>query len=152
MLAELLAMRADLAKSIDHACQAAAGGGEGNGELVSKKEYDEVKADNKKLRYRITHLLRTLDAQDGGTGNNSSVSGGNGMKLYTTSANFSNLVNQCRITADMTGSSLQVIVVDEETRNSKPHQKLNPTGRYPLLETKDGSLAGVISICKFLTR
>jgi glutathione S-transferase len=44
------------------------------------------------------------------------------------------------------------VVVDEETRVSKPHQKLNPTGRYPLLETKDGTLAGVISICKFLAK
>ena len=52
----------------------------------------------------------------------------------------------------MTGSSLQVIVVDDETRNSKPHQKLNPTGRYPLLETSEGSLAGVTAICKYFSR
>ena len=31
MLTELLTMRADLAQSIDHACQAAAGGGSGDG-------------------------------------------------------------------------------------------------------------------------
>ena len=91
MLKELLVMRADLAKSIEHACQAAAGGGSGgSGELVSKKEFDKVQADNKKLKYRVAHLLKTLDELEGGSG--SSGSGAN-YKLYTTSSNFSNLVN-----------------------------------------------------------
>ena len=57
MLKELLVMRADLAKSIEHACQAAAGGGAGgSGQLVSQAEYDKVVAENKKLKYRIKHL------------------------------------------------------------------------------------------------
>jgi len=45
-----------------------------------------------------------------------------------------------------------VVVLDEATRESKPHQKLNPTGRYPLLETQDGTLAGAVAICKFISR
>ena len=51
MLSELLVLRSDLAKSIEHACQAAAAGGD---DLVSKKECDAIEAENKKLRYRIT--------------------------------------------------------------------------------------------------
>jgi hypothetical protein len=94
MLSELLAMRADLSKSIEHACQAAAGGGSGNGELVSKKEYIALEQENKKLRYRITHLNRALDQYDGGKGYITGVSsGGEKMKLYTTSANSSTLLN-----------------------------------------------------------
>ena len=90
-----------------------------------------------------------MDEIDGGSG--SSGSGGS-YKLYTTASSYSNLVNQCRITAELTGSTFEVIVVDDETRNSKTHQKLNPTGRYPLLETNDGTLAGVTAICKYLSR
>jgi len=56
------------------------------------------------------------------------------------------------LTAALTGCSLEVIVLDEATLSSKAHQKINPTGRYPLLETKEGTLAGVVSICKFLAR
>lgn len=148
MLADLLAMRADLAVSIENACQAAAGGGSGAGSLVAKADYDALAAENKKLKYRITHLLRALDQVDGGVAPES----GPAMKLYTTSALFSNLVNQVQLTAALAGSTLEVVVIDEETRTSKPHQKLNPTGRYPLLETQDGTLAGVGAICKFIAR
>ena len=42
------------------------GGGAGgaSGELVSKKKYDGLDAENKKLKYRITHLLRALEEGD----------------------------------------------------------------------------------------
>jgi glutathione S-transferase len=35
---------------------------------------------------------------------------------------------------------------------TKEHKALNPTGKYPLLETKEGSLAGVVPICKFICK
>jgi len=44
------------------------GAGGASGELVSKKKYDELDAENKKLKYRITHLLRALEEGDAGKG------------------------------------------------------------------------------------
>lgn len=37
-------------------------------------------------------------------------------------------------------------------RASKEHKALNPSGKYPLLETDKGSLAGVMPICKYLCK
>jgi len=35
---------------------------------------------------------------------------------------------------------------------SKEHKALNPTGQYPLLETKKGSLTGLVTIGKYLCK
>lgn len=45
-----------------------------------------------------------------------------------------------------------MIVVDEETKVSKPHMKINPTGKYPLLEVEEGTLAGAPAITKYMCR
>jgi len=84
-----------LAQSIDNACQAAAGGGSGAGSLVAKADHDALAAENKKLKYRIAHLLRALDETDGGVGASAGPASNQAMKLYTTSSQYSNLVNQC---------------------------------------------------------
>lgn len=36
--------------------------------MVPKADYDKVVEDNKKMKYRITHLLRALDEQGSGSG------------------------------------------------------------------------------------
>jgi hypothetical protein len=67
MLSELLTMREQVAKAVNRACEiAAAGGGAGSSEMVSKSDYDELAAENKRLKYRIVTLNRSLDEMDGG--------------------------------------------------------------------------------------
>ena len=150
MLYQLVAMRKSMAQGIEMACQVAATGGSGaGGKTVSKEDYDKLVADNKKLAYRITHLTRALDKQDGGF---AVKKAGGSHKLYTTSDNFSMVVQQCQIVAELTGSSLDIVIVDEATLNSKEHQKLNPLGKYPLLETKEGCIAGALPICKYMCK
>ena len=59
MLAELLAQRDKLAQRIEYECQTANGE---KGDFVTKKEYVSLEQENKKLRYRIGHLLTSLDS------------------------------------------------------------------------------------------
>jgi len=73
--------------------------------LVSKEDYDKLVAENKKLHYRVLHLKRALDQNDGGFSGKKS---GGSLKLYTTSGNFSVVVQQCQIVADLAGFSLDV--------------------------------------------
>jgi len=137
-----------MAQGIELALQTAAtGGSAGGSNLVSKEDHDKLVAENKKLAYRIKHLTKALDAQDGGYAGKKSSGV---MKLYTLSGCFTTVVQQCQIVAELTGSSLDVSIVDEATRSSKEHQKLNPLGKYPLLETKEGVIAGTLPICKYL--
>ena len=82
------------------------GAGGASGELVSKKKYDGLDAENKKLKYRITHLLRALEEGDAGQGIPSGSSGakagsgagaksGETTKLYFTEQGMnSNEINQ----------------------------------------------------------
>lgn len=140
MLQSMLALREGLAKSIGEACK----NGGGSGGDVSKEKYDKVCEENKKLKYRIKHLVRALDEKDGGSGA--------AFKLYTVDGPNSIQVNQCQITAAFTGSKLQIVQVDDGMRASKEHKALNPTGNYPLLETDQGSLVGVVAICKYLCK
>ena len=72
MLAEMIQLRANLAKSIESAILSGGSGGAG-GQTVSKEEFEKVQAENKKLKYRVKHLLRALGDQEGG-----SASGGGG--------------------------------------------------------------------------
>ena len=50
MLAEFLKIRQDLVKSIDFACSQAGKGGAG-GDVVPKAQYNELEAENRKLKY-----------------------------------------------------------------------------------------------------
>lgn len=65
MLKEFKAMREQLAQQIDKAAQAAGSGGGAAGG-ASQKAFDDLQAENKKLKYRIVHLKAALDEQDGG--------------------------------------------------------------------------------------
>ena len=132
----MINVRAQVAKSIEEVCKN--GGGSGGG---SSDELEKTKSENKKLKYRITHLLRALDGDAGSS-----------LKLYTTEGHHSISVNQCQITAALCGSNLTIVLVDDEMISSKEHKALNPTGKYPLLETENGSLSGVVPICKFLCK
>jgi hypothetical protein len=82
MLGEMIKLRTQVAKSIEEVCKN--GGGSGGG---SSDELEKVKSENKKLKYRITHLLRALDGDSGSTGGS--------FKLYTTEGHHSISVNQC---------------------------------------------------------
>jgi len=57
-----------------------------------------------------------------------------------------------KLVGNLTGVSLQIVEVDDELLESKEHKALNPTGTYPLLETDKGSLAGVVTISKYLCK
>ena len=70
MLQEMIKLRANLAKSIESAIQSGGSGG-ASGQTVSKEEFEKVQAENKKLKYRVKHLLRALDAQGGGSSGSS---------------------------------------------------------------------------------
>lgn len=135
----MIKLRAQMAKTIEEVCKN--GGGSGG---ASNDELEKVKSENKKLKYRITHLLRALNGDSGKTGGS--------FKLYTTEGHHSISVNQCQVTAALCGSSLQIVQVDDAMRASKEHKALNPSGTYPLLETDKGSLTGVVPICKYLCK
>jgi DNA-binding transcriptional regulator WhiA len=80
MLQEMLKLRVELAKTITEVCKN--GGGSSAG---SSDELVKVQAENKKLKYRIVHLLRAL--------NGDSPSAGVTYKLYTTEGHHSINVN-----------------------------------------------------------
>ena len=85
---QLILIRTQTAQAIQKACEIAAAGGSGSASVVPKADYDKLSADNKKMKYRINHLLRALDEQDGGSGaaGGSKVAGGDvGGKMYVTS-------------------------------------------------------------------
>ena len=58
-------------------------------------------------------------------------------------------VLQCLFVGKLTGFNLKVTEVDTEAKEVKTK---NPLGKYPLLETKDGCLAGVVPIVKYMAR
>lgn len=58
-------------------------------------------------------------------------------------------VLQCMWVAKMCGFTLNLTQVDA---TSKDQKSLNPLGKYPLLQTKEGTLAGVVPIVKYMAR
>jgi len=111
---------------------------------VPKAEYEKLEAENKKLKYRIKHLLRALDG-DSGSSSGPSVS----LAIPAGASATSPAVLQCLFVGKLTGFNLSVIEVDTESKEVKTK---NPLGKYPLLETKDGCLAGVVPIVKYMAR
>lgn len=88
--------------------------------------------------------MRALGDQEGESG-----SGGD-YTLYIIEDSVQ--LNQIKVAASILGVSLNIVTLDEETRTSKEHKNKNPTGKYPLLESKEGTLSGVVSITKFLCK
>lgn len=64
---KLYDIRSKAAVSIEKACEIAASGG-GGGDVVAKKSFDELTEENKKLKYRVSHLLKALDEKDANGG------------------------------------------------------------------------------------
>ena len=155
MLRDLLAIRKSIAAGIDSTLSSfGTGGNNGGAAPVSQAEFEKLVSDNKKLSYRVKHLVRALDEIDGkptGSSGSSAAHGGQTFKLYLTESN-SHIINQVLLAADLSGVKLEIVNVSEEVRASKPHQKMNPTGRYPLLETSEGTLAGVSAVVKYFSR
>lgn len=112
--------------------------------MVSKAEHDALAAENKKLKYRIKHLLRALDG-DSGAASGPSCS----LSIPAGESATSLAVLQCLFVGKLTGFNLKVTEVDTEAKEVKTK---NPLGKYPLLETKDGCLAGVVPIVKYMAR
>lgn len=54
--------------------------------------------------------------------------------------------------AALAGANLDVEFVDQEKRNSKDFQKLNPTGRFPLLQVEQGVIAGTWPVSKYIAK
>jgi hypothetical protein len=95
MLVELYKMRENVAHAVNKACEIAAAGGDGGSAMVSKKDFDDLAEENKKLKYRIKILNQALDEQDGGYQHSGAQipAGGNGgssIKLYTKPLGFDN--------------------------------------------------------------
>ena len=143
MLQEMKTMREGFAQSIEKVCQNGAGGGSG-GSMVSKEAHDKLEAENKKLKYRIKHLLRAMDGDSG-----SSSGPSFNLSIPEGESTTSLAVLQCLFVGKLTGFNLKVNQVDTEAKEVKT---MNPLGKYPLLETKDGALAGVVAIVKYMAR
>ena len=112
--------------------------------MVPKEEYDKLAAENKKLKYRMKFLLRALDGESGD-------SSGPAMTLSIPAGESATSLSvlQCLFVGKLTGCTLKVTEVDSEAKDVKAK---NPLGKYPLLETKDGCLAGVVAIVKYMAR
>lgn len=131
-------MRKSFAQAIE---QVMTQGGSGSG--ASNVEASKLEAENKKLQYRIIHLLRALDEKDGKVSRTSQS-----FKVYTDSQDSLNVV---QVVADLVGANLDVEVVSEETRKSKEFLKLNPANRYPLLKVDTGVITGTWPIAKYIS-
>jgi len=81
---------------------------------VPLEEYNKALEENKKLKYRITHLCRALDQLDGGASGQAAQS--SSLTLYTDESEVSNNVSICQVVAGLTGVALNVSVVDQETQ------------------------------------
>lgn len=113
MLKELLVMREGLAQSIDEACKAGPGAAvsvqnPGSGQVVSQEDYKKAMADNKKLRYRVAHLLRALGEGEGVSESTASSD----FKLIVIDRTNQTLTNLCEVTARVCGYNLEIVQID----------------------------------------
>lgn len=54
-----------------------------------------------------------------------------------------------RVVAKLAKKDVEVVVVDAETRASKDYKSVNPTNKFPLLETPEGSISESMTIAKY---
>ena len=90
-------------------CKNGGGGGAG-GDVVTAAEYKKLEDENKKLKYRITHLKRALDEKDGGAG---APGKKEKVKFYGTTLES---LNSVLTIAELAGTDFDVELVDDETR------------------------------------
>lgn len=112
-LKQLIDVRAKAAVAIQKACEiAASGGGAGGGSVVPKADYDQLQAENNKLKYRITHLLKALGEKDeaggssvqGGLLKGGDAKGGSLQKMYITSeGSSSSHMNMIQVLCQLLG-------------------------------------------------
>ena len=60
------------------------------------------------------------------------------------------MVNFCLVVAKLNNKDVTLELVSEETRATKEYKEINPTNKFPLLETPEGTLQESIAIAKFL--
>jgi hypothetical protein len=99
----------------------------------------------------MVHLLRALDENVGGNSSSAPVPASkkevSGLKVYSDGQ-----MSEVTMVAGLAGVKLDVIQVTDEIRNEKAHMKMNITGRYPLLETAEGAISGIVPICNYISR
>jgi elongation factor 1-gamma len=71
------------------------------------------------------------------------------MKLYIVNST-SHCCAAVRVVAELTGTSLETITVDNDMKNTLKAK--NPMGKYPLLETDEGCLTESSAICVYLAQ
>ena len=142
-LQQLYLLRHSFAAQIEKVCQS--GGGIGSGSVPAEK-YQKVADENKKLKYRIKHLLRALEDQEGGS-SAKSVSGA--YKIFTDKKSFDLGVSQTRIVGALCGHQVELVFLSEEEVNSKDMKTQNPSGQFPFIETPKGALFGSVAISLF---
>ena len=155
MLLELYKMREQVAQAVGKACEIAAAGGDGGSQMVSKADYDEVVADNTKLKYRVKILTNALDEIDGGYGGSGAAAGGASIKLYTKALGFDNDTTIVQIVCRFLGCNIEWIEVTDEILKDKAinMKTMNPAGMFPMIEVSKGvGICGAIAICKHLSR
>ena len=60
------------------------------------------------------------------------------------------LVQACQVIAKMAGKNVALEIVSDERRAEKSYKEINPTNKFPLLETPEGNLQETQAIAKFL--
>jgi len=60
------------------------------------------------------------------------------------------LVQMCQVTAKIAKKNLEVVIDTDEDRKAPAYKALNPTNKFPLLETPEGNLSESHAIAKFL--
>jgi elongation factor 1-gamma len=71
------------------------------------------------------------------------------MKLHANQP-FNVLVNMCRVVAKAAGKNVEVVMVSDEQRATKEYKAVNPTNKFPLLETPEGNVQESMTVAKFL--
>ena len=96
MLEQLYLIREQFVKDVESICNSGQ-------DSASSEEVKKLRDENKKLKYRITHLLRALDEKDGIV---SAQSGS--VKLYTVTGSTDLSMQQIKLVAKATGFNLDV--------------------------------------------
>jgi hypothetical protein len=93
---------------------------------ASSEQVKKLEEENKKLKYRIVHLLRALDDMEGKTTH------AHGSLKLVAQGGLTNLeVQQCKLVALLNGFKFELVQATEELIASKEFKAQNPLGIFP---------------------